>query len=236
MTSLNIHIISSLSSAGHLTKTRNSRDETAIGGINRRCPASSFDEFNVIFGELRLARAAFVRRRRRRRENSPPCPWYRTRASSRGISGKEVAALSRERWSTKRGKPGQLAPRVHLRLIQCIIPTPAPSLRRSPFGPPATRWLTEKRSPRNARIDPLPSTISSVALSSFDPRKLTREICRRLTPGDDEVTHLRPCEGACAISRNRCTGWRSALRVNKVVRVPRVFSPRYDSRAWNATL
>jgi len=62
------------------------------------------------------------------------CPWYRARVSSCGIPGKEAVVLSRERWSTKRGKPGQLAPRVHLCLIQCIISTPPRPLRR-PLDP-----------------------------------------------------------------------------------------------------
>lgn len=59
-----------------------------------------------------------------------------------GHHPRQGGPLSRERWSTKRGKPGQLAPRVHLRLIQCIIPTPPPP--RSPDKPAV--WLTEKRS------------------------------------------------------------------------------------------
>jgi len=79
------------------------------------------------------------------------CPWYRTRASSRGIPGKEAVVLSGERWSTKHGKPGQLAPRVHLRLIQCIIPTTPASFAAPSIPQIHIRcWLTEKRSPRNA--------------------------------------------------------------------------------------
>jgi len=81
------------------------------------------------------------------------------------------------------------------------------------LSPPISLWspgyalanretFASKRTHRSAPFDDF------FALSSFDPRNLTREICRRSTPGDDEVTHPRLREGAHAISRNRCTGWR----------------------------
>jgi len=101
------------------------------------------------------------------------------------------------------------------------------------LSPPISLWspgyalanretFASKRTHRSAPFDDF------FALSSFDPRNLTREICRRLTPGDDEVTHPRLCEGAHAISRNRCTGWRSILRINEVLARAPVFFPRFE--------
>lgn len=116
-----------------------------------------------------------------------PCPWYRARASSRDIAGKEAVVLSRERWSTKRGKPSQLAPRVHLCLIQCIISTP-PLFFAAPSIPGYTRRLANRETlPTRPLLPPAIYasiltlrwiSISSTALRLDSTlRNLIREIC-----------------------------------------------------------
>lgn len=62
--------------------------------------------------------------------------WYRVEASC-GIHARYIEERRwspRERWSTKHRKPVQLVSRVHLRLIQCIIPPRPPTA--------AAGWLT----------------------------------------------------------------------------------------------
>lgn len=135
------------------------------------------------------------------------CPWYRARASSRGIPGKKAVALSRERWSTKRGKPGQLAPRVHLCLIQCIISTPPPPSPPSRSLDILVVWLTKKRCPispakrASIRSPRCWISISFIALRLDPPESDPRNLSRRLT-ADDGKSDSFPGEGAHAINQN----------------------------------
>lgn len=101
---------------------------------------------------------------------------------------------SGERWSTKRGKPGQLAPRVHLRLIQCIIPLrtppspPPPRLVTPPRSRYIRRWLTGKRFPET-HIDPAHFDAGQSLFyraSQYQPSEFEPQICQPGVLGMEE--------------------------------------------------